>query len=263
MRRLIRDGISLAYQEAGSGDPPLLFIHGWACDHTFFAPQVERFSRDHRTVAVDVRGHGESDKPQHHYTMDSFADDLAWLCGELRMARPIVVGHSMGGAISLALAARHPGLPAAVVMVDGSASTLLGPPSAPDPRAQLLQGMRGPEYRELAHRFADQMFLDTDDPQRRARIEERVTSVPQHVLASAMEQTWTYDVASAASACKVPALYIQSARPRPEVARLQELCPQLIVGRTVGAGHFNQLEVPDQVDAMIERFLMISNLAPR
>jgi pimeloyl-ACP methyl ester carboxylesterase len=55
----------------------------------------------------------------------------------------------------------------------------------------------------------------------------------------------------------VPALYIQAARPRPELERFGELCPQLVIGRTVGAGHFHQLEVPDQVNAMIERFLAV------
>jgi pimeloyl-ACP methyl ester carboxylesterase len=264
MRTLMRDGISLAYQESGSGEPPFLFVHGWACDHTYFAPQVDRFSRDHRTVAVDLRGHGASDKPHQEYTIDGFADDLAWLCEELKLEKPVVIGHSMGGLASLVLAARHPSLPAAIVMADGAIGALLGPLSASDPRSEEIQGLRGSDYREVARRFIGRMFLASDDPQRRARIVDQMTSVPQHVLASAFEHIWTYDdLARAASACKVPALYIQAARPKPEVARLQELCPLVVVGRTVGAGHFNQLEVPDQVNAMIERFLAVSDLTPR
>jgi pimeloyl-ACP methyl ester carboxylesterase len=56
MQSLVRDGVRLAYTEAGSGDPPLLFVHGWCCDHSYFQPQFEHFQRGHRVVAVDLRG---------------------------------------------------------------------------------------------------------------------------------------------------------------------------------------------------------------
>jgi pimeloyl-ACP methyl ester carboxylesterase len=69
MRMLVRDDVALAYEEAGRGDPPLLLVHGWTCDHSFFAPKFEHFSRTHRVVNVDLRGHGESDKPLQDYTV--------------------------------------------------------------------------------------------------------------------------------------------------------------------------------------------------
>ena len=58
----------------------MLFVHGFGCDHTHFAPQAEFFSRSHCIVSVDLRGHGRSDAPYQTYTMAAFADDLAWLC---------------------------------------------------------------------------------------------------------------------------------------------------------------------------------------
>ncbi len=102
----------------GRGEPPIILVHGWTCDHTYFAPQAEHFRGDHRVISVDLRGHGESDKPQLDYTMAQFADDIAWLCEQLRVRKPVVIGHSMGGVIAFELAARHPDLPAAVVGVD-------------------------------------------------------------------------------------------------------------------------------------------------
>ena len=101
-----RDGVALAYDEAGHGDPPLLLVHCWTCDHTFFAPQFHYFRRTHRVVAVDLRGHGASDKPGQDYTVAGFVDDLVWLCGQLELTKPVVIGHSMGGNIALELAAR-------------------------------------------------------------------------------------------------------------------------------------------------------------
>jgi pimeloyl-ACP methyl ester carboxylesterase len=61
-----------------------------------------------------------------------------------------------------------------------------------------------------------------------------------------------------ASACKVPLLILLAAQSLSNVARLREACPHAIIGQTVGAGHFHQLEVPDQVNAMIERFLKVT-----
>ena len=63
MERLSRDGVALASTETGSGAPPLVLVHCWCGDHTHLTPQFEYFGRTHRVVAVDLRGHGASDKP--------------------------------------------------------------------------------------------------------------------------------------------------------------------------------------------------------
>jgi pimeloyl-ACP methyl ester carboxylesterase len=69
-------------------------------------------------VAADLRGHGQSDKPHDTYTIQLFADDPAFLCGELGLAKPVVIGHSMGGVVAFAFAARYPKLPSAIVTID-------------------------------------------------------------------------------------------------------------------------------------------------
>jgi len=113
-----RDDLSLFYEQAGSGDPPLLFVHGWCCDHTFFKPQFDHFKSSHTVTTLDLRGCGESDRTEDGYDVPTLADDVAWLCGELGISRPIVVGHSLGGMIAIELAARHPSVPLAVVADD-------------------------------------------------------------------------------------------------------------------------------------------------
>ena len=82
MRQLVLDGVALSYEEAG--ESPVLLVHGWCCDHTYFAPQFEHFvKKGRRVVAVDLRGHGRSDKPHQPYTMQVFADDIARMCERL------------------------------------------------------------------------------------------------------------------------------------------------------------------------------------
>ena len=252
---LMRDRVRLYHDEAGHGVPPLLFGHGGGCDHTAFAPQFDHFRAAHRVVAVDLRGHGRSDQPRQEYTIPGFAADLAWLCAELDLRQVVLIGHSMGGRITLELAASYPELPAAVVAVE---STLLAPSDAAGV-PPLAAALRAPGYREAARDFfASTLFLPTDDPERKAWLVEQMAATPQHVLASAFANTFAWDGAAAAAGCRVPLLLISGATVVNDLPRLHELCPQLMHGQTVGAGHFNQLEVPEQVNAMIERFFAVA-----
>ena len=57
------EGIRLAFDTAGAGDPPIIFVHGWSCDRSYFAPQFEHFAVSHAVVAMDLRGHGDSSSP--------------------------------------------------------------------------------------------------------------------------------------------------------------------------------------------------------
>ena len=95
MPTITRDGINLAYEERGAGSPAFVFIHGWTCDRSFFAPQADHFAKKHRVVSVDLRGHGASDKPQGTYPISAYADDVAHLIDTLQLGRVIAVGHSM------------------------------------------------------------------------------------------------------------------------------------------------------------------------
>ncbi len=210
------------------------------------------FSPHRRVVSVDLRGHGQSDAPEQDYTVGAFADDLAWLAAELVLEQPVVIGHSLGGVIALDLAARYPTLPRAVVALD---APIVPPPALKEYIRPFVAQLRTDGYMEPLQKFISGMFLPTDDADRKQRIVERMMSAPRHVLASAMEKLVDYDSDQAAAACKVPLLTIGSAVPACDVARLRKLCPRAVTGQTVGAGHFHQLEVPEQVNAMIDRFL--------
>ncbi len=259
MQSLRRDGVALFYKEAPGDESPILLVHGWCCDHTYFAPQFEHFaSRGHRVVAVDLRGHGRSDKPQQHYTMQLFADDLAWTCQRIGVEKPVVVGHSMGGIVAFDLAARYPDVPSAVVMLDAA---VVLPSAVRAAIPGLLDELRGPGYREALRGYvANSLFISTDDQERKERVLESMSSTPQHVVVSAFEGLRDYDPTEATGGLAIPAVYIAAdeLKPRSDMTRFHELAPEILYGKTVGSGHFCQLEVPEQVNAMIGRFLAIT-----
>lgn len=259
MSELARDGVRLWYTEAGSGAPPLLFAHGWCCDHTYFAPQFEHFAKVHRVVSVDLRGHGKSDKPEQDYTIGGFADDVVWMSEQLGLEDVVVVGHSMGAGAALEAAARRPDAVIAAVLVDPI--PVVRPPGIEEIVDPFVEQLRGMDYKRAAEEFIGAMlFVPTDNPDVKATIVEAMCAAPQHVMASAMEQNFKWDGEAAARACSVPVLTIASATPVGDIAKFRELTPQLVTGQTVGAGHFNQLLVPEQVNSMIECFLATTRL---
>src|ERR1700730_5933973 len=98
------DGIRLAYDTAGAGDPPILFVHGWSCDRSYFAPQFEHFAASHAVAALDLPGHGGSSQPDPDpgcYDIDVLAGDVLALAGAAGFSRPVLAGHSLGALIGL------------------------------------------------------------------------------------------------------------------------------------------------------------------
>jgi pimeloyl-ACP methyl ester carboxylesterase len=113
-------GVRLRVVEAGDG-PVVVLLHGLFMDHRTWDAIVGDLSREFRVVAPDLPGFGDSEKPPANkfpYDVDSFAEVVADLYAGLDLGRAAVVGHALGGAIAIALAARHPELVSRLVLVD-------------------------------------------------------------------------------------------------------------------------------------------------
>jgi non-heme chloroperoxidase len=131
------DGGSLHAEEAGSGRPVVL-LHGHGANLGIFAPLATRLiAGGRRVVAVDHRGFGRSSAVPSTFGFDGLVDDLATVLTELDLRRALVVGHSMGGAVALALAVDRADVVAdrvsALVLVNSSAR---GPADRPLSRAR-------------------------------------------------------------------------------------------------------------------------------
>lgn len=119
-----------------------------------------------------------------------------------------------------------------------------------------MEALYSPVYREAQRSMIESMLFEpTDEPAVRERIVREMTASLQYVTASSFKNLVAYDLADAARACRVPVLNVVGARPLQDVARTRALIPHLVHGQVVGAGHFLQLLVPEQLNAMIERFL--------
>ncbi|MEJ2599486.1 MAG: alpha/beta fold hydrolase [Anaerolineales bacterium] len=101
------DQLSLAYDEHGSGIP-VLWVHGYPLNRTLWKPQLEGLADIAHGLALDLRGHGESQASTGAYSMDLLADDCATFLDALGIRRPVVLaGLSMGGYVCMAFCRRH------------------------------------------------------------------------------------------------------------------------------------------------------------
>ena len=117
MARIDVNGTTIAYEERGHGGPPFVFIHGWACDRSFWRPQFDELSRDHRCVALDLRGRGDSPAVP-PYDSTTAAADVAAVIQSLGLGAAILVGHSLGGLVALLVNDSHPELVQGIVLGD-------------------------------------------------------------------------------------------------------------------------------------------------
>jgi pimeloyl-ACP methyl ester carboxylesterase len=101
----------------------IVLVHCFTCSIDWWSGMIPLLAREHRVVAIDLRGHGGSEKPSDGYTMPAQANLLAEALGRLGVRNAEVVGHSLGGPISIALAERSPQLVDRLVIMD----------SGPDP----------------------------------------------------------------------------------------------------------------------------------
>jgi pimeloyl-ACP methyl ester carboxylesterase len=248
-------GPRLAYREAGTGDPPIVLVHGMACDHTHLLAQLEHLAPRHRVVAVDQRGHGASDVPEGEYTTEVLAEDLRVLLERLGVERPVLVGHSLGGGVVLHLAVEHPELVRAVVLLDSGVRRTTARREELQP---FYDSLGGADHAERVREFVrERLFEETDGEEVFEAVASVMSQVPARVFLSMGAGVVSYDSWQVALRCRVPALLILGARPFVDLGALGELPPVWQYGWAVGAGHFLQMVVPDQVNAMLDRFLAL------
>lgn len=128
MRRgvITRQGVRLSYLDSETDGPAVLFLHGLAGHASEWASTMAAIERSFRTVALDQRGHGQSDKGLDDFTREAYAADAAALLWRLGIGQAVVVGQSMGGLNAIVVAAEHPELVTGLVVVEADASPTPG-----------------------------------------------------------------------------------------------------------------------------------------
>ncbi|MDC8447308.1 MAG: alpha/beta fold hydrolase [Nitrospira sp.] len=111
------NGMTLAFNDRGTG-LPIVFLHAFPLNRTMWAKQEDALSSQCRVITIDLRGHGESDAPLWHYSLDQAADDVHGLLDYLSIRQAVFVGLSMGGYILFAFHRKFADRMAGMVLAD-------------------------------------------------------------------------------------------------------------------------------------------------
>jgi lipase len=117
--RVSGDGVELAFGYWPGRGAPVVALHGLTASYVSFIGIAERLGGRRPLFALDLRGRGESDKPDGPYGMEQHAHDVAAAMGAMGLAESVIVGHSMGAFIATALAAQQPRLVSGLILIDG------------------------------------------------------------------------------------------------------------------------------------------------
>ncbi len=251
------DGTRLHYEASGRGArgaPALILVHGYAGNAGQWQAAGRLLARTHRVVRLDLRGHGRSQVSAAGYTMRGFADDVAAMARSARVRSAVVIGHSLGSTVAMATANRHPELVRGVVLVDGALERWAT--AATLERNELYRLVaEAPHPDGLAQLFA-RFYPEPRDAELSARLIEESTRTSETSALATWRTTLTADIASIASRVRQPALYIsRSTNPLVTAELLHKVMPSAEYAQAQGCGHYVQIEVPDQLTAMVRRFL--------
>lgn len=180
---LSKDNTPISYEIVGTGEPTLVFVHGWSCDSRYWRAQIPHFSKNHRVVTLDLAGHGHSGATRSHYTMKAFGEDVRAVTKAVGDDDVILIGHSMGGAVIAEAARVMPDWVIGLIGVD----TLQNVEYPMTDEA--LEAMTAPlekDFRTGIRQFVGDMILPYTDPKLREWIVSDMAAAPPAVALSAM-----------------------------------------------------------------------------
>ncbi len=115
---VLTNGIRIHYWRTGGDKPVLLMAHGYSDDGLCWTDLAKKLEADYDIILADARGHGLSDPPSKSDAVDAQVEDLAGLIRELKLEKPIIMGHSMGSSSAAWFAAKYADVPRAVILED-------------------------------------------------------------------------------------------------------------------------------------------------
>jgi pimeloyl-ACP methyl ester carboxylesterase len=244
------------YQASGKGDDALIFVHGWTCSGDFWRGQTSAFP-SLQVIAVDLPGHGKSDKPHADYTMDYFARSIEAVMRDAGVKRAVLVGHSMGTPVVRQFYRLYPEKTVALVIVDGAMRLFM-------PKAQMEQfiGRLRTNYQTAAPQMVDGMLMPVKDAKLKDEIRTAMLSTPDYVAISAMDGMADEKVYKE-DPIKVPVLAVMAKSPfwPPDTEQfMRSLAPNLEFHMWEGVSHFLMMERPVEFNQTLEAFLSKNQL---
>lgn len=236
--------------EAGDG-LPILFLHSLAGNGGQWALQLDHLRRHRRALALDLRGHGDSDPADDNdYRIENLADDVAAAADQSGLRRFVLAGHSLGALVAIEYAGRHPERVAGLLLVDPNGDQSGLPREEIDPT---LAAVREDPLGEITDHFR-QLVLGGDPDAGRWVLDDLLLTA-EDAIVGALESAASYAPLPALARYPGPKLAIISSLNSLPIS-LHKLLPDLPVRLLPGTGHWLMMDRPETFNRLVDDFLV-------
>ena len=245
------DGVMINYYIKGSKKNALVFVHGYSCSSEYWWPQLEYFSKNYTTIAVDLAGHGKSGLNRKEYSMDAFGDDVKSVIEHLDLDQVVLIGHSMGGPVIVKAAGSLGAKSRLIIGVDtfhdlttegiGRFARI-----AVNTMFQLF-------YDSMTKDSIDDFFIDKTDKDLEDWIRNDALKSPKNISQGTLDALLTMNYPESLSELSIPmiALNARSFRETKLDSNL-DTYKDIQIEFVEDVGHFIMLERPDQFNKWLE-----------
>lgn len=244
-----KDGVPIAYSTYGSGEPVLVFVHGWCCNRSVWRNQVPYFEKDYRVVTLDLAGHGASGRKRTVYSTKSFAEDVAAVVRAVGAQKVILIGHSFAGDIIIETAQIMPDYVKAVVGIDTMQD--FEEVYTPEQQAKFLKPFKE-NFKKQTDSFVRGMFVKDTDPKLVNEVVTMMSGASPKVGISALEEMLKVSYVANPPKIEVP-VWCLNADLWPTKADVnRKYVPEFNLRIMPHVGHFLMLESPDAFNHQLE-----------
>jgi pimeloyl-ACP methyl ester carboxylesterase len=242
------DGVTIVYSVRGTGEPALVFIHGGLADRTFWDGQIEFFSPRHKTIALDLAGHGESGANRKTWGLSEFGADVRAVADAEKVRQVILVGNSLGGPVAIEAALLLPGRALGVVGVDTFQD--LGYEVTREEMKQRAEAFRR-DYAGNLKQMVKVLFHADVDPALAAEAERRMSGTSPETAYAMFLGMGGYDTGVSARKLGVPLRAVNGDLYPTDIEAVRKVKPDFDAVVLPHTGHYPMLECPDIFNARL------------
>jgi len=246
------DGVHVQYRVYGSGEPALVFIHGWSCDSNYWREQIPEFKKRYTLVMVDLAGHGGTDSNRTDWSIARFGEDVASALSAVPNKQLILVGHSMGGPVAIEAARALKGRVIGIIGVD-TFKSIGGPNPGKAQVDALIKPFETDFIGQTRALVLDHLFVKGSHAQLAQKIAYDMSLSPPRVAVPSLRALLEYDFTEPLKNLSVPIVAINSDLGEPvNEARIRKVLPKFHAVTLAGDGHFLMMEDPQRFNPALD-----------